>query len=315
MAEDEYILDGANHRPVNNFLLSSPYFRQTRMALEVDAAAHQILNRHLIAPRHLHHKLEIPAPSLPSEPLVLSVRELWDDERRRRTAKGLNPSPEIPVDLSSRSRGPGAEWSAEAKWWEDIKKKIEQERETDLTTVENPHDWERWVMTTFESVEALWESQWKVWRPKKDVNSVTGGRRESDIFEDGDNPFGSAGGSSSEFDDNLDNIGEAEVDTSMLSSQAMSQLVEQEEAEWAKLMGLRERPDFDDYEDVDADEESLPEEDPLSDLEEENLSHPEDDHSPESLSNPFLDNADVQDNLVANADLALTGYLFLLAYD
>ncbi|EPQ60814.1 ribonuclease H-like protein, partial [Gloeophyllum trabeum ATCC 11539] len=65
----------------------SPYPRQSRMPFEFDAAAHQILNRHSLSARDIHHELRIPAPPLPPEPLVISVRELWEDERRRRAAK------------------------------------------------------------------------------------------------------------------------------------------------------------------------------------------------------------------------------------
>lgn len=96
---------------------TSSYYRQTRMALEVDAAAHQILNRHRIIARDIHHKLTIPATPLPPEPLVISVRELWEDERRRRIALGLSPSPEVPKDLSEDSRATRTEWVAEARWW------------------------------------------------------------------------------------------------------------------------------------------------------------------------------------------------------
>jgi DNA polymerase zeta len=140
----------------------SPYFRQSRMPLEVDAAAHQILNRHMLVARNLHNKLTIPGPTLPPEPLVISVRELWDDERRRRVAKGLPPSPEIPVDPSESSRGPGGGWVAEARWWDEVRKRIEKEGEGEVNVRESGKDWERFVMTTFESVEALWEPEWRV---------------------------------------------------------------------------------------------------------------------------------------------------------
>ena len=90
----------------------SPYHRQTRMPLELDIAAHQILNRHLLAPRNMHHKLTIPAPVLSQEPVVLSVRELWDDERKRRAARGLSPSPVLPKDPSEASRASGGRWSS-----------------------------------------------------------------------------------------------------------------------------------------------------------------------------------------------------------
>jgi DNA polymerase zeta len=147
----------------------SPYFCQTRMPLEVDVAAFHILNRLQVTARDLHHKLTIPAPLLPPEPLVLSVRELWEDERNRRRARGLNPSPDMPIDPSESSRSSRGEWVAEARWWEDIRKRIENERQL-IQPAEPENDWEKWVMTTFESVEALWEEPWRTWQPALSVD-------------------------------------------------------------------------------------------------------------------------------------------------
>src|SRR6266540_3718180 len=98
----------------------SSYFRESRLPLEVDVIAPQILNRHRISPRNIHHRLHIPAPPPSSEQLVLSVRELWEDERRHRQELGLQPSPEIPIDPSESTRGKGGEWVAEARWWNEI---------------------------------------------------------------------------------------------------------------------------------------------------------------------------------------------------
>ncbi|KAJ4486146.1 hypothetical protein J3R30DRAFT_3444599 [Lentinula aciculospora] len=159
----EYTEDD-QHRPLFPF---SSHFRQSRMTLEVDAAAHQILNRRRLLAREWHHKLQIPAPPLPSDPLVLSVRELWEDERARRRDRGLNPSPEIPVDLSESSRGGGGGWVAETRYWDDISRRIEQERATIVHDDNDAQSWEGAVMTTFESIEALWEEEYKSWKPRK----------------------------------------------------------------------------------------------------------------------------------------------------
>ncbi|KAI0801265.1 hypothetical protein C8Q74DRAFT_1314513 [Fomes fomentarius] len=231
----------------------SPYFRQTRMALEVDAAAHQILNRHKLSARSIHHKLTIPASPLPPEPLVLSVRELWEDERQRRLAKGLSPSPEIPKDPSASSREPGGGWVAEARWWEEIRKRIEQERGREV--VPPRMAWEKWVMTTFESVEALWEDEYKTWKPNMDEVGFIGDRKEVDeeVSEE-TNPYqASQALASAEDAEEIEGGYEGvDVDESMLSSQAMSQIMEREEAEWQK-----ERDGHDEF---DA-EEQYPEED------------------------------------------------------
>ncbi|TRM66323.1 hypothetical protein BD626DRAFT_613855 [Schizophyllum amplum] len=142
----------------------SSYFRQSRMTLEVDVVAHQILNRHRLAARNIHH--ERPEPPFPPEPLVPSVRELWEDERERRRARGLDPSPEMPVDPSDASRGAGGDWVSEARYWEDIQHRIEQERQEPPEPVDpSAQSWEKHAMTTFESIEALWDEQWRTWRP------------------------------------------------------------------------------------------------------------------------------------------------------
>ncbi|KAG5221891.1 DNA polymerase zeta [Salix suchowensis] len=86
----------------------SPYHKQAKMDLEVDVVAHQILNRNRLTTRDIHHQLQIPAAPTPTEPLILSVRELWEDERRRRLARGLSASPDMPVDLSENRRGTAA---------------------------------------------------------------------------------------------------------------------------------------------------------------------------------------------------------------
>ncbi|KAG6875156.1 hypothetical protein C0992_004959 [Termitomyces sp. T32_za158] len=143
----------------------SPYLRQTRMPIEADVIAPNILNRHSISARKLHHQLRIPAEPLSAEPLIVSVRELWDDERSRRTALGLEPTPSIPVDPSESTRGPGCDWVAEAEYWVQIREKIEADREAQYSPPSTLDGWDNWVMTTFESIEALWEEKWRVWKP------------------------------------------------------------------------------------------------------------------------------------------------------
>jgi len=265
----------------------SPHFRQTRMALEVDAAAHQIMNRHQLVARDLHHNLTIPAPPLPPEPLVISVRELWEDERRRRLARGLSPSPEIPIDPSESSRGPGGEWVAEARWWDEIRKRIEKERESNVEVVASGSGWEKEVMTTFESVQALWERERKRRRHRpREPSQAEVGRNQAGELDDSEHEVGHESEREGEYTEghcawDQPNIRaqdvEVDVDEIMLSSQEMSRMVEIEEQEWAKLMGENkefENEDghgdgdegyFDDEEDV-----QLSEDGPPSDLQAEN---------------------------------------------
>ncbi|KAI0793498.1 hypothetical protein C8Q75DRAFT_565280 [Abortiporus biennis] len=228
----------------------SSYYRQSQLPLELDSAAHQILNRHRLSSRDIHHKLDIPGPPLPPDPLVISVRELWDDERKRRAAAGLHPSPEIPKDLSDGSRSKGADWVAEARWWGEVKKRIESERGKEKI-LDNKTGWERWVMTTFESVEALWEKRWKTWKPVKSE-----GNKKIPVSETEVNPYNIASNqpasNSSQSEEDVD------IDETMLSSQAMNSMVEQEEAEWRKLDG-------NDVQDEDQDEETAEDEQPGND--------------------------------------------------
>ncbi|KAJ7092735.1 hypothetical protein C8R44DRAFT_646516 [Mycena epipterygia] len=237
--EDEDGPEGVDPESGSVFQISS-HFCQTRMPLEVDVAAFHILNRLQLTARNLHHKLVIPAPLLPPEPLVLSVRELWEDERNRRRARGLNPSPDMPVDPSESSRSSRGEWVAEARWWEDISKRIENEREM-IKPLEPENDWEKWVMTTFESVEALWEEPWRTWRPTSVDHHDADGDTESAM-------------------DEQEQAGDIDVDNSLFSDEHLSQLVERE-AEWEKSL-----------------DHDLPLEEDVEDAE---LLHEEDDQSPD----------------------------------
>ncbi|KAJ6509544.1 hypothetical protein C8R47DRAFT_1174181 [Mycena vitilis] len=193
----------------------SSHFCQTRMPLEVDVVAFHILNRLQVTARNLHHKLAIPAPLPPPEPLVLSVRELWEDERKRRRARGLNPSPDMPVDPSESSRSPRSEWVAEARWWEDIRKRIEIEGHL-IQPPEPTNDWEQWVMTSFESVEALWEEPYRTWKPVQPAIDPPESDAESAV-------------------DELEQRDDIDVDDSRFSGEHLSQLVERD-AEWAKTL-------------------------------------------------------------------------------
>lgn len=117
--------------------------------------------------REIHNILRIPALPEPEEPLVISVRELWEDERRRRTAHGLDPSPVMPQVASARQRGTGEGWVQEERYWKLLNARIRSER--GLAEAPKSVSWEAWVMTTFESVQALWPEPYKTWRPKIDL--------------------------------------------------------------------------------------------------------------------------------------------------
>ncbi|KAG8686231.1 DNA polymerase zeta, partial [Ceratobasidium sp. 395] len=149
----------------------SPHTKASRMSLEIDIVSHQILNRNKLSQRHMHHTLNIPASAPPSDPLVQSVRELWDIERARRSSIGLNPTPEFPADVNASQRGAGGQWEQEPLFWEQFRARLanataESNGERDKAEFNSAQGWEKWVMTAFESVESLWEEDWKTWVPQ-----------------------------------------------------------------------------------------------------------------------------------------------------
>lgn len=204
----------------------SPYFRESRVELEIDAIAPHILNRHKLTARFLHHKMEIPAPPLPPEPLILSVRELWDDERKRRQALGLDPSPEIPVDPSESSRAAGAGWVSEARWWDEIRNRIQHgQTSPHPVRVDNEgSEWHHSVMTTFESVEAIWEKRHRTWKSSKKTIKV-----DHDMPHDP--PMDYDWDTKMHIDPEVKDE-QIDVDISMLSTGDMSQLDQDDELNW-----------------------------------------------------------------------------------
>jgi DNA polymerase zeta len=85
--------------------LSPP--RDTYTELELDILPHQILNRNRLSERPLHHDFVelLHTPLNPEEKLVPAMRELWEDERRRRSAKGLGTGEGDMLPVSGGGRG------------------------------------------------------------------------------------------------------------------------------------------------------------------------------------------------------------------
>jgi DNA polymerase zeta len=206
---------------------ASPYFRESRLPLEVDTIAPQILNRHHLAARNLHHRLNTSIPDLPSEPLVHGVRELWEDERSHRNALGLNPSPEMPLDPSESSRKSGGEWISEARWWDEIRQRIQRGRSVPepANHADNQSDWDPFVMTTFESVEAIWDKKYKTWKPPKKENGTQ--EQDGKVPEARQPPEYSL-----ESQNDFDSDGQIEVDMSLLSDQEIVRLDQEEKQRW-----------------------------------------------------------------------------------
>ncbi|KAH8834549.1 hypothetical protein DL96DRAFT_1580914 [Flagelloscypha sp. PMI_526] len=150
------------------FMLSSET-RRAKCPIELDVLAGEILNRRTLEQRLDNRLLHI-HPKVPEHvPLVPSVRELWEDERQRREAKGLDPEPEVPKDPSASQRGPGAGWIAEARWWALLRDRLEQGRldppEPVLDRRDAAPNWERAAPTMFESVDRCWDERDRRWKP------------------------------------------------------------------------------------------------------------------------------------------------------
>lgn len=163
----------------------SPYPPQSHMPIELDVISPEITNRTQIKERCLHHRLVIPGPERPSEPIVTSIRELWEEERVRRRALGMEPSPELPQDPSEGSRETGGGWIAEARWWDEIHSRLERERPVNQSHSSSTPPWESQVMSIFESTEALWESSYRRWKPDKQTMYETS-KRDGAVLNESD---------------------------------------------------------------------------------------------------------------------------------
>jgi DNA polymerase zeta len=205
---------------------ASLYLPVTAMPLELDVVSYNILNRLKLQPRNIHYKLQIPAPLQSEERLVTSVRELWEDERKRRTAKGLDPTPQMPF-FDSNDRGAGGDWTSSARFRAAIDARIEEERGRD-PPVPTAKTWETWVMTTFESVQALWERPHKTWQPSNGTESLS----------DDANPFNQLNGI-------INGTVKAEIDETILGSQALETEFQrfQEDDQWQRWHEEQEAPD------------------------------------------------------------------------
>ncbi|KAF9056176.1 hypothetical protein BJ165DRAFT_1522121 [Panaeolus papilionaceus] len=190
----------------------SSYFRQSRMPLEIDAIAPHILNRHRLKARNIPAQAEGRPIDADLTPLVPSVGELWDDERKHRQKLGLNPTPVMPVDPSESSRTSRGEWVAEARWWEDVRQRLEREHNSPVVDRGPGSEWESSVISSFDSVQVAWEKKYKTWRPVQ--------REVLDVAEDNmDNRNEVLNEDPAMLDGHED---EVDVDVSMLSSQDLA---------------------------------------------------------------------------------------------
>ncbi|KAL1981232.1 hypothetical protein VTN96DRAFT_2945 [Rasamsonia emersonii] len=144
--------------------------KQSHCSLEVDVCVQDIINRHAIKERPLHHDfVERIHPLSPEEKLVHSMAGLWQDETRRRKKrlgiKDPGSSPFGPEELVSMSASPRDQntggWIHEDEFWEKLREIVEEEkRKSDGTSVSfetyvKKDPLEHTVKTALESVEDL----------------------------------------------------------------------------------------------------------------------------------------------------------------
>ncbi|ODN98467.1 DNA polymerase zeta subunit [Cryptococcus wingfieldii CBS 7118] len=170
--------------------------KESYTGLEIDILPHQILNRQRLTPRLLHHDFVelLRQPLDPSEKLVPAVAELWEDERRRRLLKGLSIGTaemmpkgggmdgrskeelgyKVKKEDAATEEKPhfGGDWKISEELWEILEERMAGERKKrgPLTfekfaqksaSGQNGEKlmWDKWIMTTFEAVSALWPKQ------------------------------------------------------------------------------------------------------------------------------------------------------------
>ncbi|CCU82041.1 DNA polymerase zeta catalytic subunit [Blumeria hordei DH14] len=157
--------------PPDLIIKGETFPRISYCSLEVDICVQDILNRHEIKPRNLHHDfVERLNPFKPNERLVNSMAALWKDETRRRRAQmsdpGLTSSPFPPEVLISMSAGarysqPGG-WIHEEEYKRKIKLLILQEKndcdgvEVTFKNFVKPESHETSVKSVLEAVEDLY---------------------------------------------------------------------------------------------------------------------------------------------------------------
>lgn len=195
------------------------------------------------------------------EPLIQSVRELWEDERQRRIKLGLNPTPAFPTDDTP--RGKGENWRSEERFRAEIDARIL--KETGNWKERRPETWQDLVMTTFDSVQALWTSEWNTWAPPPGAMPHNQKSAEGLFVVQDDISLPSLSSQSNPFQPTQDVIDgdhdlqelEVDLDETLLSSQKFQPFLTDEE-----LQGLGR----DEWEKIDHGAESSADDDVDSDL-------------------------------------------------
>ena len=121
--------------------------KDTYTPLEIDILPGQIINRRRLVKRHLHQDFVelLHRPLDPAEKLVPAMKELWEDERRRRANKNLSLSegamlPSGGMDGRNmaelgykvpglaKPENKGGDWKRSDEMWEMLHERMDEER-------------------------------------------------------------------------------------------------------------------------------------------------------------------------------------------
>ncbi|KAL5444580.1 hypothetical protein PMIN07_000157 [Paraphaeosphaeria minitans] len=156
---------------ISNHLLAGidQYPRQSHCSLEIDVCVQDILNRHELHSRPIHHNLFEQSSALKSEEkYVPSMAGLWRDEtiRRKRRMGLTNPSsspfpPEVLVSMSADTRNTEkGGWIHEEEYRELLEQLVNDENRlgpvADRATFVKPAEGEAHIKTALESVDDLY---------------------------------------------------------------------------------------------------------------------------------------------------------------
>lgn len=157
---------------------SDQYPRLSHCTLEVDVCVQDILNRHELEARPIHHNfLERFSLSSPDDKFVPSMAGLWRDETRRRKLRmGLtDPSsspfpPEVLVSMSADSRNTDkGGWIHEEEYRGLIESLVKEEKgghgDLKFDTFVKPRDGEESIKTASQSVEDLYPGNFSMQDP------------------------------------------------------------------------------------------------------------------------------------------------------
>ncbi|WAR54147.1 hypothetical protein PtB15_3B659 [Puccinia triticina] len=146
--------------------------------IELDCTVADIMNRHWVKERQLHQDfvefLKHPIPD--DEKLVQSVKELWEDERKRRQKRGQTGPEEVretgPATQRDYPRGEQPQWFMEPSFRSQIEELIRNKHQNpaeqdtlDLETafkqfVKPESKLSQLIPTTFQAVDAIHISKW-----------------------------------------------------------------------------------------------------------------------------------------------------------